>query len=184
MKTKLFGLSRILIVVNERFHIYCQLIPPSENVSQMKILTKLCLQKKIWFFKICFTSDSFTLLQQIISTSDNDFNKPPISWRERIRCSFWSCCFCNLIFFFKFSHFHLINVVSQNILFSILLFFNCTMLLVSDNFNKFLNFWFWFLIKPITTFLIVKHNDLTHCEILKCCILCWFLVIPCKVSLR
>ena len=43
--------------------------------------------------------------------------------------------------FIKFSLFHIMNFVWQNIFFSILLFFNPTMLVVSGNFNKVFNFW-------------------------------------------
>ena len=64
-----------------------------------RLFTKLCLQKRIWLFRISFMSDSFTLLQQITSTSDVDFHNPSISWRKCVRCSLWSCCFCNLISF-------------------------------------------------------------------------------------
>ena len=38
--------------------------------------------------------------------------------------------------FFRYSLFHLVNFVWQNIFFSILLFFNPTILVVSGNFNK------------------------------------------------
>ena len=56
-----------------------------------------CLQKRNWFFKISYRSDSFLLLPQSTSTSDADFNNP-ISWIECVRYFFWSSCFCNLIY--------------------------------------------------------------------------------------